>query len=158
MARDFDFGILQDTAHRPWPMPQGPWVMTQSWNDLLFAHWAVPPSLIAAKLPPGLELDLFDGRAWIAVVPFWMSNVTPRGVPPLPGLSTFPELNVRTYVTVGGKRPGVFFFSLDADQSARRGRARGVLQPALLLVVDPHERRAGFNGVSPVRMRPSREP
>ena len=54
--------------------------MTQSWHHLLFAHWAVPPSLIARQLPSGLQIDLFDGRAWIAVVPFWMSNVMPRGV------------------------------------------------------------------------------
>jgi uncharacterized protein len=118
VARDFDYGIVRDTAHRPWPMPRGPWMMTQSWNHLLFAHWAVPPALIADKLPPGLELDLFEGRAWIAVVPFWMSNVMPRGLRWLGGggLSTFAELNVRTYVTAtaGPRKPGVFFFSLDA--------------------------------------------
>jgi uncharacterized protein len=125
VAPNFDFGIVQDTAHRPWPMPAGPWIMTQSWHDLLFAHWAVAASLIAAKLPPGLELDLFDGRAWIGVVPFWMSNVTPRGVSPLPWVSTFPELNVRTYVTVGG-RPGVYFFSLDADNPLAVAAARAL--------------------------------
>lgn len=116
MAHDFDYGILQDTAHRPWPMPDGPWVMTQSWHQLLFAHWAVPPSLIAGKLPPGLHPDLFEGRAWIGVVPFFMSNVMPRGFRWLRGLSTFGELNVRTYVTAatGDRKPGVFFFSLDA--------------------------------------------
>jgi uncharacterized protein len=124
VARDFDYRLLNDTGHRPWPLPQGPWFMTQSWNDLLFAHWAVPPSLVAAKLPSGIELDLFDGRAWIAVVPFWMSNVVPRGVPPFRPLSTFPELNVRTYVTVGGKRPGVFFFSLDATNPLAVAGAR----------------------------------
>jgi uncharacterized protein YqjF (DUF2071 family) len=125
VASDFDFGIVQDTAHRPWPMPAGPWIMTQSWHDLLFAHWAVPAPLIAAKLPSGLELDLFDGRAWIGVVPFWMSNVSPRGVPPLPGVSTFPELNVRTYVTVDGRR-GVYFFSLDADNPLAVAGARAL--------------------------------
>jgi uncharacterized protein len=122
---DFDFGIVQDTAHRPWPMPTGPWVMTQSWHDLLFAHWAVPPSLVGATLPRGLELDLFDGRAWIGVVPFWMSNVSPRGVPLLRGLSTFPELNVRTYVTVGG-RAGVYFYSLDATNPIAVAGARAI--------------------------------
>jgi uncharacterized protein len=127
MARDFDYSLLNDTAHRPWPMPAGPWFMTQSWNDLLFAHWAVAPSLIAPHLPSGLELDLFDGRAWIGVVPFWMSNVVPRGVPPVPGLSTFPELNVRTYVTAGGRRrPGVYFYSLDATNPIAVAGARGL--------------------------------
>ena len=150
VARDFDFGILQDTAHRPWPMPQGPWFMTQSWNDLLFAHWAVPPSLIAATASTGHRAGLFDGRAWISVVPFWMSNVTPRGVPPMPWMSTFPELNVRTYVTVGGKRPGVYFFSLDATNPiAVAGGARG-FQSAVLLVVDPHDRGAGRQRRRPV--------
>lgn len=112
----FDYGLLQDTAHRPWPMPRGPWVMTQSWHQLLFAHWAVPPDLIARHLPPGLQLDLFDGRAYIAVVPFFMSNVQARGLRWLRGLSTFAELNVRIYVTAaaGERKPGVFFFSLDA--------------------------------------------
>jgi uncharacterized protein YqjF (DUF2071 family) len=114
----FDYGILRDTAHRPWAMPAGPWVMTQSWHQLLFAHWAVPPALIARHVPPGLQLDLFEGRAWIGVVPFFMSNVMPRGFRWLRGLSTFAELNVRTYVTAsssaGERKPGVFFFSLDA--------------------------------------------
>jgi uncharacterized protein YqjF (DUF2071 family) len=123
VASDFDYSILHDTAHRPWPMPKGPWIMTQSWHDLLFAHWAVPAPLIASTLPPGLELDLFEGRAWISVVPFWMSNVTPRGVPPLPWVSTFPELNVRTYVTAAG-RPGVWFFSLDATNPLAVATAR----------------------------------
>jgi uncharacterized protein YqjF (DUF2071 family) len=87
--------------------------MTQTWHDLLFAHWAIDPGVLARKLPVELPLDLFDGSAWIGVIPFHMTNVVPRGVPSLPMLSAFAELNVRTYVTVGGK-PGVYFFSLDA--------------------------------------------
>jgi len=87
--------------------------MRQSWHDLLFAHWPVDPAAIRPLIPPSVTLDLFDGRAWVGVVPFHMSGVTLRGVPPLPGLSAFPELNVRTYVTVQDK-PGVVFFSLDA--------------------------------------------
>jgi uncharacterized protein YqjF (DUF2071 family) len=95
-------------------MPAAPWLMTQTWHDLLFAHWPVEPRALARLIPAGFSPDTFDGRAWIGVVPFRMSNVAPRGVPPLPGLSAFPELNVRTYVRVGSK-PGVFFFSLDAS-------------------------------------------
>ncbi len=87
--------------------------MTQSWHDLLFAHWPVEADVLRDKVPPALPLDVFDGRAWIGVVPFHMTNVGPRGLPSLPALSAFPELNVRTYVTLGGK-PGVYFFSLDA--------------------------------------------
>ncbi len=105
--------LLAHTAHRPWPVPDGPWIMTQSWHDLLFAHWPIDPSVLARKLPVELPLDLFAGRAWIGVIPFHMTNVGARGVPSLPGLSAFPELNVRTYVTLNGK-PGVYFFSLDA--------------------------------------------
>lgn len=104
---------FRETAHRPWPMPSGPWLWQQVWNDLAFLHWPVPPSLVAPLIPRGLTVDEYDGQAWIAVVPFWMSGVTMRGVPPLPGLSTFPELNVRTYVR-HGDRPGIWFFSLDA--------------------------------------------
>jgi uncharacterized protein YqjF (DUF2071 family) len=87
--------------------------MTQTWHDLLFAHWPLDPGVLARKLPVELPLDLFDDRAWIGVIPFHMTNVVPRGVPSLPMVSAFAELNVRTYVTLDGK-PGVYFFSLDA--------------------------------------------
>jgi len=105
--------LLAHTAHRPWPLPEGPWLMTQSWHDLLFAHLPLDPDALLGKVPANLPLDLFDGRAWIGVIPFHMTNVGPRGLPSLPGVSAFPELNVRTYVTLNGK-PGVYFFSLDA--------------------------------------------
>src|SRR5215468_11352605 len=91
----------------------GRWVMAQVWHDLLFAHWPVPVETMRASVPPSLELDLFDGRAWLGVVPFRMSGVRLRWTPALPWLSAFPELNVRTYVVAEGK-PGVWFFSLDA--------------------------------------------
>lgn len=87
--------------------------MKQVWHDLLFAHWPLPPSAIRPLIPSQLTLDTFDGQSWVGVVPFHMSGIRARGLPPLPGLSRFPELNVRTYVTHGGK-PGVYFFSLDA--------------------------------------------
>ncbi len=91
--------------------------MTMSWADLLFAHWTVPEEKLRERLPPTLELDTFDGRAYLGVVPFRMEAVGPRGLgwlpSRLPSPRAFPELNVRTYVRVGGK-PGVFFFSLDA--------------------------------------------
>jgi len=109
----FNPDILKIAAHRPWPMPSSPWVMTQVWHDLLFAHWPIDAAVFRAKVPSEFELDLFEGQAWIGVVPFHMSDVSPRGVPSLPWISAFPELNVRTYVRVGGD-PGVYFFSLDA--------------------------------------------
>lgn len=86
--------------------------MAQTWNDLLFAHWPVPPNDLRALVPPELPLDTYDGTAWLAVTPFHMTGIRARGLPPIPGLSRFPELNVRTYVILDGK-PGVYFFSLD---------------------------------------------
>jgi len=123
---DFNHAILTETAHRPWPMPAGPWLMSQTWNDLLFAHWPVAADALRALLPARFELDLFDGQAWLGVVPFHMTNVTPRFVPALPWISAFPELNVRTYVRVDDK-PGVFFFSLDAGNPVAVGAARTLL-------------------------------
>lgn len=105
--------MLQQVEHRTAPMPRGPWIMTQIWHELLFAHWPVSPALLRSLIPPALTLDTYDGQAWVGIVPFHMSFVRPRGVPPVPTLSRFPELNVRTYVLVDDK-PGVFFFSLDA--------------------------------------------
>jgi hypothetical protein len=105
--------LLASTTHRPWPLPAGPWLMSQTWNDLLFAHWPVDPAILRPLVPPELPLDQFEGQCWVAVAPFHMSDIHFRGLPALPGLSRFPELNVRAYVTVDGK-PGVYFFSLDA--------------------------------------------
>ena len=99
--------------------------MTQSWHDLLFAHWPVAADLLRATMPPGIELDLFDHQAWLGVIPFQMTNVAPRGVPALPFVSAFPEINVRTYVRVGD-RPGVYFFSLDAGNPLAVSVARAM--------------------------------
>jgi uncharacterized protein len=116
---------LRDTAHRPWPLPRRPWLMGQTWYDLLFAHWAIAPEALRPLVPPPLELDVRDGRAWLGITPFRVGGLRSRGTPPLPWLSHFPELNVRTYVNFRG-RPGIYFFSLDAARvaaviAARRG-------------------------------------
>ncbi len=105
--------ILTQHDHRPWPVPPGPWRMAMVWHDLLFAHWPIDTAAMRPLIPPGLNIDTFDGQAWIGVVPFTMSGIRPRGLPALPGLSAFPEINVRTYVRAQNK-PGVYFFSLDA--------------------------------------------
>ena len=105
--------LLAQIEHRPWPLPAGRWSMTQSWHDLLFAHWPLPVDVLRPLLPPSLEIDTFEGEAWLGVIPFGMRNVRARYTPALPWFSAFPELNVRTYVTLGGK-PGVFFFGLEA--------------------------------------------
>jgi uncharacterized protein len=105
--------LLQSIAHRPWLVPSGPWIMKQTWHDLLFAHWPLRTAVMRPLVPAPLTLDTFDGQCWVGVIPFRMSGIRGRGLPALPGLSRFPELNVRTYVTYGGKA-GVYFFSLDA--------------------------------------------
>ncbi|MBV8478237.1 MAG: DUF2071 domain-containing protein [Acidobacteria bacterium] len=105
--------LLRSAGHRPWPLPKTPWIMLQTWHDLLFAHWPISPHLMRQHVPAELPLDIWDGQAWMGIVPFHMSNVRLRWMPPLPALSAFPELNVRTYVTLHGKA-GVYFFSLDA--------------------------------------------
>jgi len=105
--------ILAHTEHRTWPVPRDPWILFQSWHDLLFAHWPLPVELLRPLVPAALPIEEFDGSAWIGVIPFRIEHFGPRLVPELPGLSEFHELNVRTYVRVAD-RPGVFFFSLDA--------------------------------------------
>jgi uncharacterized protein YqjF (DUF2071 family) len=125
MPGDFPYDMIDDVAHRPWPLPDGPWIMTQSWHDLLFAHWPVDARSLQEHLPAGLPLDTFEGQAWLGIVPFHMTNVAPRGVPSIPFVSAFPELNVRTYVTMHGK-PGVYFFSLDAGSTIAVAAARAL--------------------------------
>jgi uncharacterized protein len=111
------------TGHRPWPLPDRPWIMAQTWRKLLFAHWPVDAAMLRPHIPAQLSIDTFDGRAWVGIVPFQMTGVRPRLIPPLPGFSSFPELNVRTYVTVENK-PGVWFFSLDAANAVAVATAR----------------------------------
>ena len=117
--------------HRPWPVSTAPWVMRMSWHDLCFLHWRVDEPALAPLLPAGLELQTFDGSAWIGVVPFHMTDVSPRGVPRVRRFADFAELNVRTNVTAGGK-PGVWFFSLDATQPLAVRVARGLFHLAYL--------------------------
>lgn len=115
--------VLKETAHRPYPIAQGPWVMAQNWHDLLFAHWRIPPDAVRHAVPAPLELDLHGGAAWVGIVPFTMSGVRLRGTPALPWISGFPELNVRTYVRYRGLA-GVYFFSLDAGNRLAVASAR----------------------------------
>ncbi len=118
-------GSLQVTNHRPWPLPETSWVMGQTWEELLFAHWRAPANALRSQLPDGLELDLFEDEAWIGITPFRVTGLRARGLPPLPLLSSFLEVNMRTYVTAGGK-PGIWFFSLDASSELAVEAARRV--------------------------------
>jgi len=106
--------ILKTVEHRLWPLHDKLWVMTQIWNELLFAHWPIDPGVLRALVPSILPLDMYEGQCWVGIVPFHITYVRPRFIPPVPTLSSFVELNVRTYVTLHGI-PGVYFFSLDAS-------------------------------------------
>jgi hypothetical protein len=115
--------IRAAVEHRPFPPPERGHVMYQTWHDLLFAHWEMRAAVLAPLVPRPLALDTRDGRAFVAIVPFRMSGVRPRFVPPVPGLSAFCELNVRTYVVHGGA-PGVLFLSLEAANGIAVALAR----------------------------------
>ena len=104
---------LRSTAHRPWPVPARPWSLTMRWEDLLFLHWPIDAGQLRPLLPPRLQLDTYDGYAWLGVVPFTMAKTRFRRLPIVPTAHRFPECNLRTYVRVG-ERTGVWFFSLDA--------------------------------------------
>lgn len=122
MSFAFSPEVLQSTTHRPYPLPSGPWRLRQRWRDLLFAHYPVPPATVAPLLPPGLELDTYDGAAWLGVVPFWMDHVESRTVGSLavgvPTVRAFNELNLRTYVrSPRTGLSGVYFFALDCSSA-----------------------------------------
>jgi uncharacterized protein YqjF (DUF2071 family) len=114
---------LDVTGHRPWAPPDDPWLMAQTWEDLLFAHWPVEASLLRRVVPQEIPIDTFDGAAWIAVTPFEVRALRLQGLLPPPVVSRFPEVNVRTYATIGG-RPGIWFFSLDAGSRLAVAAAR----------------------------------
>jgi len=116
---------LATVEHRPYPLPTRPWLLAQTWQELLFAHWPVPAAMLRERLPRGLTLDTFDGEAWVGVVPFRMTGVHFRGLPGFPSAEAFPELNVRTYV-VAEDKPGVYFFSLDAGSLLAVAGARAL--------------------------------
>jgi len=123
MSRGAPEEVLAETTHRPWPLPGGRWVMTQSWLDLAFLHWRIPAAALRPAVPAELEVEEHDGSAWIGIVPFRMEGIRLRALPPIPGTTAFLELNVRTYVRHGG-RGGVWFFSLDAGNALVAAVAR----------------------------------
>ncbi len=118
--------LLYSVEHRPWLPPDAHWLFSQSWNDLLFAHFAIDPPTLRRLVPEALTLDLYDGVAWLTISSCSASHVRPSGVPPLPGISFFPQVNLRTYVTLqagqekpghdktGQEKPGLYYFSVDA--------------------------------------------
>jgi uncharacterized protein YqjF (DUF2071 family) len=135
--------ILQEVDHRPWAMPSGFWHVTQQWHEVLFAHWPIDLKVLRPHVPMGLEIDTFDGQAWLAVVPFRMEGVRLRFAPGVPGTSSFPELNVRTYVKHGSK-PGVWFLSLDASNALAVSVARAWFHLPYYLAKMRSEQRGGW--------------
>lgn len=113
-----------EQRHAPTLQPDGSPVGFQRWAHLLFLHWEVPAEVLAPTLPDGLHLDTHEGRSYLGIVPFFMERVRPRFLPAVPGLSWFLELNLRTYVYDDLGRPGVWFYSLDANQAIAVALAR----------------------------------
>ncbi len=100
-------------------------VMLQRWDALTFVHWRYPPEAVARLLPPGLEPDVFDGSAWVGLVPFDMRDIRPPGVPKIiPWIGTFPETNIRTYTRDRHGQTGVWFCSLEITRLAAVAVAR----------------------------------
>jgi hypothetical protein len=114
---------VEETDQRPWPLPGRPWVLGQTWDELLFVHYRVSTEQLRSLVPAGLEIEEHSGSAWLGVTPFVVSGLRARGLLPLPYASSFRELNVRTYVTRGGKS-GIWFFSLDASSQVAVEAAR----------------------------------
>jgi uncharacterized protein YqjF (DUF2071 family) len=134
--------VLEETGHRLWPIPGDRWTLAQTWDDLMFAHWRVDFDAVRELVPEGLELDRHDGSSWLGITPFVISGFRLRGTPPLPRLSTFPELNVRTYVTAEDK-PGIWFFSLDTSSPLAVAGARRAYRLPYHLAQMRADRRAG---------------
>jgi hypothetical protein len=114
------------TSNKPHPLPPGHWLISQRWNNLLFAHWPVPASSLAPLVPEGLQVDTFQGSAWLGIMPFRMDQVKVRGLSPIPGARSFPDLSLRTYVREERSgTPGVVCLSLDASNllAVAAGRA-----------------------------------
>ncbi len=113
-----------DDRQRVCQRPGASVVMYQRWRDHLFLHWEVARDDVQAGLPDGLQVDLHDGKCYVGLVPFYMCDIRPRFLPTVPGISNFLEMNVRTYVHDRHGNPGVWFYSLDANQSLAVALAR----------------------------------
>ena len=115
----------REAGHRPWPPPRSPWLLAQTWVDTCLLHWPVETEALRRAVPEELPLETFEGRAWLTITPLFIRASRPRFVPPLYPWASFPELNLRTYTTVGGK-PGVYFLSLDCASAVAVAAARAI--------------------------------
>ena len=106
---------LRRVGHRPFPPPEGRWTLGQTWEHTFWAHWSVPAGELRSRVPGELEIEEHDGSAWLGIMVFRVRALRARGALPLPGISSFLQLNVRTYVRGPDGLPGVWFFSIDAS-------------------------------------------
>lgn len=146
--------------------PDQPVLLRQKWHHLLFLHWEISPNELQALIPPRLTVDMFQGKAYIGLIPFTMTGVRAVLTPPLPWISSFHEVNVRTYVHLDGRDPGVWFFSLDASSSIAVAAARAAYKLAYhdaeidfsasdepLPLIDFHSRRNGARSPANAHMQ-----
>jgi uncharacterized protein YqjF (DUF2071 family) len=143
---------LRRVDHRPWPLPSGRWTMGQTWQDLLFAHWRVPLEEVRRHVPRELEVELHDGSAWLGITPFRLTGLRTRGLLPVPGVSSFRELNVRTYVRTADEKPGIWFFSLDASSRVAVQAARRTYRLPYFHARIAFDRAAGWTDVECTRL------
>jgi uncharacterized protein YqjF (DUF2071 family) len=106
---------LRRVRHRPFPLPQSRWTLGQTWEQTFWAHWAVSLEELRERVPDELEIEEHDGTAWLGIQFFRVRALRARGALPLPGISSFLQLNIRTYVRGPDGLPGVWFFSIDAS-------------------------------------------
>ncbi len=141
--------ILEETTHRPFTYPERRWTYYQEWNNVLFLHWEVSYKVLRALVPPRLQLDLFEGKAYVSLVAFTMQRIRPRYLPAVRALSDFDEINIRTYIHNNGK-PGVYFLSIEAGKilSAKVARALSGL-PYQSAVI--HREEGRYESVNPSR-------
>jgi len=123
LASNIPRAAVTRVDHRPWPIPTGPWILRQRWFNLLFAHWPARVDQLRPLVPKALAIQEFAGSSWVGIVPFRIEGLSLRGLPDIPGLAAFPELNLRLYVEADGK-PGVYFISLDAASISAVAGAR----------------------------------
>ncbi|PKV48890.1 hypothetical protein ATE84_0906 [Aquimarina sp. MAR_2010_214] len=108
--------LLNTTEHRPWKIPDKNWKFYQEWNNAIFIHWQVELSELQKYVPKELEIDLFEGKPWVSLVAFTMEKIRPKHLPAFPPISTFDEINIRTYVKSNSKT-GVYFLSIEGGTS-----------------------------------------
>lgn len=107
--------LLEQTDHRPWPLPKRPWVHYQEWKNVVFLHWEIPKEILEALIPREVQLDTFENKAYVSLVPFTMKNTRIRYLPSNSLVSDFHEINLRTYIKKDNKA-GVYFINMEAGK------------------------------------------